>query len=105
MSQRSLFTHTCLHYAQQEMGFVHKLKEKQLETLHSLYEGKDTIAVLPTGFGKSVIFQLLPFFLQKVHGLSDPMIVLVVAPLNSIMQDQVRSNSTKSYHMFIEILA
>jgi len=87
------------------MGFVHKLKEKQLETLHSLYEGKDTIAVLPTGYGKSVIFQLLPHFLQKVHGLSDPMIVLVVAPLNSIMQEQVRSNSLIIYNMFIDIIA
>jgi len=96
---------TCLHYAQQEMGFVHKLKEKQLETLQSLYEGKDTIAVLPTGYGKSVIFQLLPHFLQKVNGLSDPMIVLVIAPLNAIMQNQVRINSPIIYNMFIEILA
>ena len=96
---------TCLHYAQQEMGFVHKLKEKQLETLHSLYEGKDTIAVLSTGYGKSVIFQLLPHFLQKINDLSDPMIVLVIAPLNAIMQNQVRSNSLIIYNMFIEILA
>ena len=51
-----------------------------------------------------LIFSTFTFFLQKVHGLSNPMIALVVAPLNSIMQDQVRNNSTKSHNMLISIL-
>jgi len=47
------------------MGCVHKLKGKQVETLHSIYEGKDTIADLSTGFGKSVLFQRINFISSK----------------------------------------
>ena len=38
-------------------------KDKQIQTLNSLYNGRDCISILPTGYGKSVIFlQLLPWF-------------------------------------------
>ena len=47
----------------------------------------DVIAVLPTGFGKSLLFQLLPDFLP-VKG--EKNIVLVVCPLNSIIEDQLK---------------
>ena len=33
------------------------LKEKQEEAVKNLLEGKDVFAVLPTGFGKSLIYQ------------------------------------------------
>ena len=36
------------------------LKEEQLSALRSLLEGTDVLAVLPTGFGKSVIFRVFP---------------------------------------------
>ena len=47
----------------------------------------DVIAILPTGFGKSLLFQLLPD-LFPVNG--DKNIVLVVCPLNSIIEDQLK---------------
>ena len=34
------------------------LKAEQEKTLYSLLEGNDVLAVLPTGFGKSVIFTM-----------------------------------------------
>ena len=43
-----------------------KLKECQYEVVKAVVvERKDTICILPTGFGKSLIYQLLPFVLQS----------------------------------------
>uniref|UniRef100_A0A8W8KTZ8 DEAD/DEAH-box helicase domain-containing protein n=1 Tax=Magallana gigas TaxID=29159 RepID=A0A8W8KTZ8_MAGGI len=80
-----------LEFAKEFVNINFELKDKQIQTLKSLYEGHDTMAVLPTGFGKSIIFQLLPFLFQRKLGQQQPMISLIVTPLNSIMQDQVRS--------------
>lgn len=44
---------------------------------------------MPTGYGKSVIFQCLPWLFQCKRGLQYPLITLVVSPLTSLMQDQV----------------
>ena len=49
--------------------------------------GSDVIAVLPTGFGKSLLFQLLPNFLPVK---ADKNVVIVVCPLNSIIEDQLK---------------
>ena len=40
----------------QELGFV--LKWEQREALELLLRGKDVFCVLPTGFGKSLIYQM-----------------------------------------------
>ena len=52
-----------------------------------MFNCHDVIAVLPTGFGKSLLFQLLPDFLP-VKG--EKNIVLVVCPLHSIIEDQLK---------------
>ena len=52
-----------------------------------MFNCHDVIAVLPTGFGKSLLFQLLPDFLP-VKG--EKNIVLVVCPLNSIIEDRLK---------------
>ena len=42
-------------------------KVKQVVCLEAIYRGRDVAAVLPTGFGKSMIFHLLPsLFLDKI---------------------------------------
>lgn len=77
----------CLKFAKEKIG-IQTLKEKQEEALRVLYDNRDLVCVLPTGYGKSVIFQMLPFLMQKKHCCDLP-IVIVVALLNAIMQDQV----------------
>ena len=37
-----------------------KLKDEQFRAVESVLRGKDVLAVLPTGFGKSLIYQILP---------------------------------------------
>ena len=87
----------CIEFALQKLGIKFDLKEQQLEILSTLYEDKDCIGVLPTGYGTSLIFQLLPYFMQRKHGKDEPMIVLVVTPLNSIMEDQVASLGSRGF--------
>ena len=49
------------------------LKVKQVQCLEAVYCGNDVIAVLPTGYGKSIIFHLLPaLFHDKVNGRTSP---------------------------------
>ena len=37
------------------------LRQKQLEVLQTVYEGRDVFVWFPTGYGKSVCYQLLPY--------------------------------------------
>ena len=53
----------------------------QLDVIESVVAGKDTLALLPTGGGKSVCFQIPGILLGGV--------TLVISPLISLMQDQV----------------
>ena len=44
------------------------LKEKQLEALVSFASVRDTFVSLPTGYGKSIIYGLLPNVFDKLKG-------------------------------------
>ncbi|XP_057302688.1 ATP-dependent DNA helicase Q1-like [Hydractinia symbiolongicarpus] len=65
----------------------HCLKPKQVQCFKALLKGRDVVAVLPTGYGKSLIFQLLPDVIPQK---STRNIVIVVCPLSSIIEDQVQ---------------
>ena len=63
-------------------------KPKQIQCFELLMKGHGVVSILPTGYGKSLIFQLLPWVLpQKTIGKAN--IVIVVCPLTSIIADQI----------------
>lgn len=77
------------------------LKPKQIISLEHLYLKRDVICVLPTGYGKSLIFHLLPgllFAKQKLNmylNLRDvdistiTAVIIVVLPLNALVSNQI----------------
>jgi len=60
----------------------------QAEAISSLLEGRHTLAVMPTGAGKSLIFQ---FTALQLPGLT-----LVISPLIALMKDQVDALNRRS---------
>ena len=84
-------------YSLSRLGkFDLKLKPEQETTIRHVYEGKDVFVWLPTGFGKSICYESLPFVYDyKASTSSDrrecSSLVIVVSPLISLMIDQVAS--------------
>ncbi|WP_295731611.1 ATP-dependent DNA helicase RecQ [uncultured Limosilactobacillus sp.] len=70
-----------LHNILQSKYHFKAFRSGQEETLVSTLKGIPTLSILPTGAGKSLLYQL-PAYLTK--GL-----ILVISPLISLMQDQV----------------
>lgn len=62
----------------------------QKEIITEVLKGKDTLAIMPTGGGKSICYQIPALIL--------PGITIVVSPLISLMQDQVSSLKTAGIH-------
>ncbi len=58
-------------------------RSSQEDVIQSVLNGRDTLALLPTGGGKSICFQ--------VPALSKPGICVVVSPLIALMKDQIEN--------------
>ncbi|XP_070532787.1 probable ATP-dependent DNA helicase RecS [Ptychodera flava] len=61
-------------------------KPKQVDCLKASLQG-DCIGLLPTGYGKSLIFESLPYMMQ---GTTAPSTVIIISPLNAIIEEQLR---------------
>lgn len=66
-----------------KFGFS-EFRPGQEEAIRSVLTGQDTLAILPTGAGKSLIYQL-PAAIQKNK------LTLVISPLIALMKDQTES--------------
>ncbi len=66
--------------ARERFGFE-DLRSGQKETIQSVVDGHDTLAVMPTGSGKSAIYQ--------ISALMIPGPAVVISPLIALQRDQV----------------
>ena len=74
----------------QEMNFAilsWVLKVDQRDAVSSLLDGHDVLSVLPTGIGKSLIFQVFVIPIEMEWDRLQT--VLVLCPLQSIINDQI----------------
>jgi ATP-dependent DNA helicase RecQ len=65
----------------------HDFRPAQVPVIRSVLAGRDTLAVLPTGGGKSVCFQVPALVFGRF--------TLVVSPLIALMQDQVAAAAAR----------
>ena len=76
---------------------VHDLSKQQSAAIKSFASGTDPFVSLPTGHGKSLIYQLaIPLAKElrkhsRLFSLPIRPMLLVVSPLNALIDDQIRS--------------
>ncbi|XP_062599669.1 probable ATP-dependent DNA helicase RecQ, partial [Saccostrea cucullata] len=66
-----------------------KLKEEQKNIIFNILKKKDVFALLPTGFGKSMTYILVPLIADELMGGAPRHTALVISPLKALMRDQV----------------
>ena len=81
-----------IHFAAHKVG-LGALKPKQVEVIKAFASGSDVFVSLPTGYGKSFCYVLLPLVFDQLLGRSGS-IVLCISPLTSLMMEQ-RSKFSK----------
>ncbi|XP_066924465.1 uncharacterized protein, partial [Clytia hemisphaerica] len=70
------------------MVFPYEIKEKQFDAVYNIVRGKDTLCVFPTGFGKSLIYQIIPNLAKELYLAASPL-VIVISPLVALIKDQI----------------
>ena len=52
-------------FSLEQLGLLEvTLKEEQYAAIQAIYEGRDVFVCLPTGYGKSLCYQTLPFVME-----------------------------------------
>ena len=74
---------------------INSLKPEQLTAIRACLYEKDTVVTLPTGFGKSLCFQLIPTLTGGT--------VIVICPLLALAADQVFLYAYSLYPPFIAL--
>eukprot|EP00794_Sanderia_malayensis_P008486 gene8486-9392_t len=91
--------------ASEKLGYE-KLEDFQRDDVLAVLRGQDVFVAAPTGLGKSLIFQLIPFAVEEQQKEEWPnnrsqmndSFVLVVSPLISLMRDQVQRLREQEIH-------
>ncbi|KAK9977185.1 hypothetical protein ABG768_019006 [Culter alburnus] len=84
-------TRDAIRSVMENIQLFFKLKPEHEECLINILNGGDVVALLLNGFGKSLIYQLLPLVSEKLgRPKAGKAIVVIVSPLVALMEDQVK---------------
>lgn len=78
-----------------ETFYYSYIKPLQMRGIISAVQ-RDTLTILPTGYGKSLIFELLPQMLQSK--------IIIISPLNAIISEQLAKLGDRSLRIDTELL-
>ena len=67
-----------------EQLHIEKLRPKQLKPINRILDGKDTLLIAATSFGKSIIAQIAAIILALTNKLT-----IIIEPLTALSHDQV----------------
>ena len=73
-------------------GFEH-FRGSQLEIIESVLKGQNTLALLPTGGGKSICFQIPGLLLDGVTLVVTPLIALMIDQVNELKKRNIKAVS------------
>jgi ATP-dependent DNA helicase RecQ len=79
--QEHRVTATAIHDTLRDRFGLDSFREGQQEVIEAVLTGRDALVVMPTGSGKSLIYQLAALHL--------PGLTLVISPLIALMKDQI----------------
>ena len=84
-----------------ELGLVSLKKEQRQAVEAIVMKGRDVLAVLLTGFRRSLIYQVSPGTFDFMAGNVDRVIILVVSPLNALMRHQISTLNERGLTSFM----
>jgi superfamily II DNA helicase RecQ len=79
---------------------VTELKPLQRKALAAMMNKKDAICMLPTGYGKSLVYELCPILYEEIFGKS--CCVFVFEPLNVIIEQQLSKLGPSAISLKVE---
>ena len=68
--------------------------------MNCLLVGKNVFTVIPTGFGKSFIFQLFSTAIEQKNiseGLHPKSVILVICPLKNLIEEQIKEGQSLGF--------
>jgi ATP-dependent DNA helicase RecQ len=74
--------------AEERLGFG-RLRPGQAEAVEAVVAGRDTVVVMPTGAGKSAVYQLAGLLIDGVTVVVSPLVALQRDQVESIEQDEI----------------
>lgn len=81
-----IFIRALIHDAMASIGY-HTPKPEQVEVVEKFLLGQGVFVSIPTGGGKSLCYGCLPVVFDKLRKVQQQSIILVVSPLNALMED------------------
>ena len=82
------------------------LKNEQLTAIQHVYNGKDVFVWLPTGYGKSICYEVLPFIFDHKRGRSEGWSVnsvVVVISAAAILQSHLAARGGRIFSAYFPV--